>query len=140
MVDVLLRSGADETILDENCREVADVVADYVEEEDRKAGDVERVYMLLSNAPADRAWRRRGYLVLCRAHPDRVQQAHESSDAHAGRVRKSCSVARTGVSGCIDAAAGSTLNERASDDWVGAVACVLRLQEEGIFRAIVGYL
>lgn len=29
---------------------------------------------LLANAPADKAWRRRGYLVLCRAHPDRLQQ------------------------------------------------------------------
>ena len=51
-----------------------DMIGLAVEEEDHLVEDVERVRELLANAPADRAWRRRGYLVLCRAHPDRVQQ------------------------------------------------------------------
>lgn len=31
-----------------------------------------RVYRLLENAPADRAWRRRGLMVLCRTFPGRM--------------------------------------------------------------------
>lgn len=37
-----------------------------------EADNVKRVRHLLQNAPADRAWRRRGFLVLCRAIPDRM--------------------------------------------------------------------
>ncbi len=33
----------------------------------------QRVRNLLARAPADRAWRRRGLMVLCRAHPDRLR-------------------------------------------------------------------
>lgn len=54
------------------------------EEEDRLAEDVERVHELLVNAPAVRAWRRRGYPVLCRAHPDRVHQKQEVSTLYSG--------------------------------------------------------
>ncbi len=57
MVDVLLRPGADETIVDTFGETAADVVAVQVEEGDRLADDVERARRLLANAPADRAWR-----------------------------------------------------------------------------------
>lgn len=46
------------------------------------AEDAERVRVLLANTPADRTWRRRGYLVLFRAHPDRVQQDQVVSSTH----------------------------------------------------------
>ena len=126
MVDILLRSGADETIVDDEGYRAANVVADNIEDEDRLAEDVERVHKLLANAPADRAWRRRGYLVLCRAHPDRVQQAPEVStvSAYADNETSGQDVA----------------DERASGELADAVEKVLRLQEEGVFRTIVGYL
>lgn len=40
------------------------------------AEGVDRVRQLLANAPADRAWRRWGYLVLCRARPDVLRRAN----------------------------------------------------------------
>lgn len=71
VVDLLLRSGADEMIVDNNNKVAPDMV-------DQRHGymtplaeeEIERVRNMLANAPADRAWRRRGFMVLCRAHAD----------------------------------------------------------------------
>ena len=68
LVDLLLRRGADEEAVDRDGRTAADVVESLVGGNDGVAGDVERVRKLLANAPADRAWRRRGFVVMCRAH------------------------------------------------------------------------
>lgn len=73
MVDVLLSRGADETIVSERrggktARELVNTRRIF-----RKIyGDDERVLTMLVRAPANRAWRRRGLMVLCRAYPDRV--------------------------------------------------------------------
>ncbi|CAM9998061.1 unnamed protein product [Scytosiphon promiscuus] len=72
VVDLLLRWGADETVADNVSRRATDVIGLKVEEGIRLADEVELVRKLLSNAPADRAWRRRGLPVLCRAYPGRV--------------------------------------------------------------------
>ena len=141
VVDILLRAGADETITDRNGRSAADVVAIYVEEEqDRVAGDFERVRHLLANASADRAWRRRGYLALCRAHPGRVQVARRICRAHAGRARRTRSMARKDMCGWNETVRGGITDERVARGWVVLVAHVLELEEDGIFRTIVGYL
>ena len=63
---------------------------------------LEPVRRLLANAPADRAWRRRGYLALCRDHPDRTQLVRESSSAPvslARQIRGVTPLARTEPSG-----------------------------------------
>ena len=70
--------------------------------------DVGRVRELLVNAPADRAWRRRGYLVLCRARPDRLRQIHESSGVHDG-VERSIS---TETGSCTGTAGDGTVDGR----------------------------
>eukprot|EP00752_Nemacystus_decipiens_P016405 g14662.t1 len=67
VVDLLLRHGTDEKAIDIDGQTAADVIRTPVEGHDRRAEDVERVLALLANSPADRAWRRRGFLVLCRA-------------------------------------------------------------------------
>ncbi|CAM9744400.1 unnamed protein product [Ectocarpus fasciculatus] len=72
VVDLLLRWGADETIVSKRGETAADRIGS------RRLfravpGDDERVRSLLARAPAERAWRRRGLLVLCRAHPNRLQ-------------------------------------------------------------------
>ena len=142
-VDILLRSGADETVLDDNGAAAADVVAEDVEEEDRLAEDVDRVHKLLANAPADRAWRRRGYLVLCRARPDRVQQTPESSreNTEVGRrTHRGDKLARAEALSFKEAVGRGVLDKRAGGEWMDVVARVVGLQEEGIFRTIVGYL
>ena len=151
VVDLLLRSGADESIADEDGNVAADVMGRAVEEEHRVAEDVERVRKLLANAPTDRAWRRRGYLVLCRAHPDRVQLRQEIS-THVGvapRTRSGKKMTRIAAAAAAAAAAagdgGSAGGGSAADGtngagWAGVAGWVVRLEEEGIFRTIVGYL
>ena len=130
VVGLLLRSGADDTNIDGSGESAADVVATVVKAETSFPEDVERVLELLADAPADRAWRRRGYLVLCRALPDRVQQAQQISIAHSDMEPGICSKGRTDTSACSGIVREST----------GVLSKVLELQEEGIFRRIVGYL
>ena len=74
MVDLLLRRGADETILSRQGKTAWELVnARRCSIHVNVPGDDERVLALLARAPADRAWRRRGMVVLCRALPDRVR-------------------------------------------------------------------
>ncbi|CAN0113132.1 unnamed protein product, partial [Ectocarpus fasciculatus] len=61
VADLLLRWGADETATDNDGNTPADLVKSG-------AGPNERLQRLLANAPADRAWRRRGVVVMLRAH------------------------------------------------------------------------
>lgn len=69
MADVLLRSGGDETVTNDDGLTAAGTAGDWVGEEDRVAGDFERLLKLLRDAPVDRTWRRRGLFVLYRAYP-----------------------------------------------------------------------
>lgn len=84
MVDFLLRSGADETIKNEDGFSAADRIGYGVEEQDRVAEDFERVCKLLASASVDRAWRRRSLFVLSRAHPNRVQLTKQNPRARVG--------------------------------------------------------
>ncbi|CAB1102040.1 unnamed protein product [Ectocarpus sp. CCAP 1310/34] len=72
VVDSLLRSGADETILDSEGRAAVDMISWEVAGLHLSGEQDDRVRDLLVNAQADRAWHRRRYLVLCRTHPDRA--------------------------------------------------------------------
>ncbi|CAM9547971.1 unnamed protein product, partial [Hapterophycus canaliculatus] len=68
MVDLLLRHGADEAPGGDHVNLlVAHKLGDGNVFEDLVFEDLERADGLLKNAPADRVWRRRGYLVMCRA-------------------------------------------------------------------------
>ena len=58
-MDVLLREGADEATVGMDDKRSADVIG-VVSPEDELVEDVERVHGLLTEAPANRAWRRRG--------------------------------------------------------------------------------
>lgn len=138
-VDLLLRSGADETITDRHNRRPLDVLGNQALGP-FNLRDVDavltRVYNLLKKAPADRAWRRRGYLAMCRAHPVRLKPRQEISSSCASvapRTRHRASCDDTAVE-------GGASDEKVGDDWASVMARVLELQEEGIFRTIVGYL
>eukprot|EP00752_Nemacystus_decipiens_P007707 g6890.t1 len=143
MVDALLRSGADETMVDDSGLKAADMIGkhqhDVFSKGRRSVKDVKRVRKLLANAPTDRVWRRRGYFVLCRAHPDRVQQYQVIGDEH--RRSTGC-----GSRSCVEVARAegsegySTTHACAGANWAAVVVKVVGLHEEGIFRAIVGYL
>lgn len=105
--------------------------------------DIKRVHMLLENAPADRAWRRRGFLVICRSRLPKIRTE-----------RSSVPVVMTGSSAqeqlletnerkfqsedtCRIMGMGDTGDKRSS---VGSISSVvgwaLGLAEEGVFRAI----
>ena len=139
VVDSLLRAGADETIVNEDGSRAVDMIGKEVEEQDFLE-DVERMRELLANAPADRAWRRRGYLVLCRARSDRLQHGQVIRGTHQNNIpaRRTRSRARL-------ARAEGIMGDRAVDEstvggWAVVVTEIIQLQEEGIFRTIVGYL
>ena len=145
MVDLLLRSGVDETIVNCDDEIAADVITKDVEgEEESLLEDVKRVRALLANAPADRAWRRRGYLVLCRAHPDRVQLTLSDSQAPTERVERHRHLRdelTTAEEGSRHVSVESNqADERATWEWHSVAAKVLGMEEEGLFRTIVGYL
>eukprot|EP00903_Cladosiphon_okamuranus_P005628 g5595.t1 len=143
VVEYLLRHGADETITTIDGETVADIVGYFVEEENSLPGEVdrvrevERVRELLENAPTDRAWRRRGFLVMCRAHypSGRVRLGWENDNI-------------------CDSVANITLNHagptRAEVEWAGVASMLMgagadRISLMGngadvIFETIVGYL
>ena len=146
MVDLLLRSGADETITNKDGETAADIIGALFDDEegDPLVEDVERVRRLLANAPTDRAWRRRGYLVMCRALPDRMRQVQESRSGQVTVARRTRRDAKLGRSeGCDDnrtEGCGAVVGYNIGGDWVDVVSSLLGLQEEEIFRTIVGYL
>ena len=155
MVDFLLRSGADETVVDDDGKSAVDVIGQRFELEDGacyedgsevEIEDLELVRDLLVYAAADRADRARRlriYLVLCRAHPDRVQQVQKSSSGHVGAGRGARGVAMLpGAEGGRGdgAVGGRTMGRRTGVDCEDVVARVVRLPEEGIFRTIMWYL
>eukprot|EP00752_Nemacystus_decipiens_P010506 g9357.t1 len=150
VVDLLLRSGADETLVDDDGntagdlanKELSEVTVDEDEDEESDDTDhesaVERVRELLANAPADKAWRRRGYWALCRTHPGRLEEKLLTPQKtrvfdRTRRVTRS-SVRASRVVGEID------LKSDSSSSWAGAAVWVLGLGEDAIFRTIVGYL
>lgn len=141
-VGALLRLGADEMAVDVDGCTPADVTGDYFGENTGLVEDFERASKLLENAPADRAWRRRGYLALCRAHPDRPQLRNESSEPHAGTATRTAKPRTAEVNnGRIGVgSSGAAVREGASDDWAEVMAWVLRLAEDGIYRKVVGFL
>ncbi|CAM9865828.1 unnamed protein product [Ectocarpus sp. 4 AP-2014] len=68
-VGPLLRRGADEAAVNNTDETPADLL-DYVDDEDGKRwseAEIERVRLLPTRAPADRAWRRRSWLVMLRS-------------------------------------------------------------------------
>lgn len=51
---------------------------------------LERLSKLLARAPQDRSWRRRGFLVMCRTHQDRLR-LRDTVEVPDGRLRLSVS-------------------------------------------------
>eukprot|EP00752_Nemacystus_decipiens_P012621 g11177.t1 len=114
--DFLLRKGADETITDDD----GNTPKDLIESGADPSGRLQR---LLVNAPADRTWRRRGMLVLCRARSIKVVAG--DGDGKVGKVP--CHGKEVGAG----AAAGGR-------------GCVLTrmvgLEDKEVFRSIVMFL
>ncbi|CAM9580108.1 unnamed protein product [Pylaiella littoralis] len=154
-VDVLLRWGADETAEAYRRKKPVDLLGDEIEDEECFVQEeFERVKMLLVRAPEDRAWRRRGFLVLCRAHPDRAQllrrEENPTNDTGAvapntrSRAKRAAEgsarvgLQRTRSGGGVVTKIGEQ-GRRAGGEWAVVAGRVLGL-DDGLFRTIVGYL
>eukprot|EP00752_Nemacystus_decipiens_P011337 g10074.t1 len=141
-VAVLLRWGADETMRNATGFTPGDLVGHNVDESDVVAEEVERVKALLLQAPAERAWRRRGLLVLCRAHLDRVRpwgQLRKGPSEEAVRTAPPKTRSRA-KRAAAEAGRADQQGGGEGGDWRSAAGWVLGLEEEGLFRTIVGYL
>lgn len=137
VVNLLLVMGADETIVNKEGQTPMDIVARW--HGDRR---VRRVGLLLANAAADRAWRRRGFLIMCRAHPDRVRPQRPSGQPRGRRTRRYLGRAQKAKTGAraSGSVGGSLVGEGIVGEWGSVAASVVKLEQQDIFRKIVGYL
>ena len=108
-------------------------------------GDYNRVSELLANATADRAWRRRLPLVICRARPDRVRLSASVRRNCSGSSKRSRKVARrserspgSGLRGVEECSACDGSDAR--DGFRDLAATILTLDSEDVFRKIVTFL
>ena len=74
--------------MNEDGRTAADVIGIYAADSDgstprERAQRADRIRRLLRGAPADRAWRRRGFIVLCR-HRHRLSQGNTTATTAPG--------------------------------------------------------
>ncbi|CAN0252328.1 unnamed protein product [Ectocarpus sp. 13 AM-2016] len=76
-VRTLLRHNADEVFLNEDLASPDDVVGHAVAGDERDEEIVEWIYEMLARAPADRVWRRRGWLAMLRARRHRESEAEQ---------------------------------------------------------------
>lgn len=148
---LLLRWGADETATNNSGRTPVQSIGTGVDPN----GHLRR---LLENASADRAWRRRGLLVLCRAlYSDEARVGMGTEYPSDGEEGEACCVPRLGR-GRSQFFSGSSSSSRASGaqnggsyfragsanrpnaDTGALVKTVVGLEAAGVFRTIVGFL
>lgn len=160
-VDLLLRWGADETLLDELGQTAMYSVGDfgsdyenvYEEEEDKRTqqrnADNESIHRMLTNAPADRVWRRRGWLVLYRSYPIKVDLSRGSAvgyDEGVGECRGHetyTEMAGTGtrpVDGGDRSVGEKDAGGEAMADFTRLVGRLVGMETECVFRLVLGFL
>lgn len=132
LVELLLTWGADETALTGSGESPADLVdapqVDFEECQFPKDAIQERVRVMLARAPADRAWRRRSWLVMVYS---RVSKARVlGGESGAGGKDEEPTSAVSSVLGCLEQ----------NGDLTSVVTSLLRLELEGVFRTVVSYL
>lgn len=159
---ILLRWGADETTVDSEGCTAKQVIGNGISMSAIGARGAEKDSMrrLLERAPADRAWRRRGLLVLCRAFANKaqpekcsIQDGDSSEEQNDTRSDISCSMDNVhnelpensvndqdrdrafGTAGNMEGCEG----ERCGNLW-NIEARVVGLEQEGLFRDIVSFL
>eukprot|EP00752_Nemacystus_decipiens_P008060 g7204.t1 len=146
-VDLLLRWGADETALDNGGHTVPKML-ELCSSFEASANEVENVRLLLARAPADRAWRRRGWLVMLRSRSTEGrttagcgvgcpsdEEGGEGPNGTGGREGEGRKVTRTGHAGRSDGGAKEDVL-----DLSRVVTLLIGLEAEGVFRTVVGFL
>ena len=144
-VDLLLRWGDDETILNEEGRSPLDMLDEAaVEGEGHECSgeEIERARRLLAQAPADRAWRRRGWLVMLRKRASEARmepnrgasgsEIRESSDAGGRSEGEDFNGGCEGATAICCEAAGGVSNDIA--------AFLIERGPGGVFRKVVSFL
>ncbi|CAB1108018.1 unnamed protein product [Ectocarpus sp. CCAP 1310/34] len=139
-VDTLLRWGASEQAVDENDETPVDRLTEVAREVVWEWPELDRALELLARAPADRAWRRRGWLVML--HERTKKERHVRGD----RPRKGEKVGSGEEVLLGDGERGRGKNARrrggaaVKADLRGVVNVLVGLESEGVFRTIVGYV
>ena len=116
----LLWCGADETLTDDEGRTPSQLI--------KEATTTRQLQKLLANAPADRAWRRRGVLVMCRAFLEKTSTKGGKGRAGKAKARRGRGRGRGG---------GSAGGGRGRGD---VLTRVVELEDDEVFQTIVGYL
>ncbi|CAM9782579.1 unnamed protein product [Ectocarpus sp. 12 AP-2014] len=139
-VELLLRWGADEMLKNNRADTPADVIGVWGDEDhnnDEMEADNQRIRRVLARAPADRSWRRRGWLVLSRSCPTRVHIACRSRSSSSSSSSSS-KVAR--VSGEDSDGNDMKTEDQLISDWKDLVGRLIGLEVDGLFRLVVGFL
>ncbi|CAM9459932.1 unnamed protein product [Ectocarpus sp. 12 AP-2014] len=128
-IDLLLRWGADETTRNKRGRTPLDVLgATRTDNPHCSPDEVDRARLLLVRAPADRRWRRRGWLVVLRSRT--VVVAHRFAKGASDSGLSLCQARSNGKGARIDVAGSSS----------GVVELLTELEPEAVFRSILGFL
>ncbi|CAN0123408.1 unnamed protein product [Pylaiella littoralis] len=119
--DVLLRWGADETATDNSGHTPEDLI-------EGRSNNSQHLRRVLVNAPADRAWRRRGVLPMCRAFPGKIMARDGNGRAGKARARGEAGRGRRG--GRVSRGRGVA----------NVLAQVVELDDDETFRTVVEFL
>lgn len=124
-MDLLLRWGADETNVNDDGITPSQLIPDVAQASEQRRPKLERLTKLLAHALQDRTWRRRGFVAMCRALPDRLRLAAEIPDRETGDIgqrlpeeRPSCR-ARTGQAEVDLLTGGTHVGGRHACRWSG---------------------
>lgn len=142
IVDLLLRWGASETAVDSHGLTAADML-EKSSPDPCPAAEVEGVRVLLARAPADRAWRRRCWLVMLRSRGEKERLARSGSNRGSGLSEggRSSNKVRRGDADDLGGSAGYEGSGGGGAESLSSwVTALVELESEGLFRAIVGFL
>ncbi|CAN0409601.1 unnamed protein product [Ectocarpus sp. 12 AP-2014] len=150
-MDLLLRWGADENAVDSAGRTPVTVWGRNGYVHRLPAASRMSVLTMFHWIPKDKAWRRRGWLVLCRAFPNRVRLKADNAGTcpKAGRslrVRRvgagsgsgNSSVPPVGKAGGVPV--GTLPREKIAGGLSALVAKVVGLHDDGVFRTIMEFV
>ncbi|CAB1103951.1 unnamed protein product [Ectocarpus sp. CCAP 1310/34] len=139
-VELLLRWGADEQLTNNRGDMPADVIRARQQgdlDDEEHDADNQRICRMLTRAPADRSWRRRGWLVLSRYCPTRVQIDNGSSSR--GSYNGNSAKVAT-LSGEDTGRGDEETEDRIMADLRDLVDWLVGLEADSLFRLVVAFL
>lgn len=165
IVTLLLHRGADESSRNTNNQTCADVLGHGLDEHAiGERGDPvvrQRISAMLAKAPAERAWRRRSWIIMMRARNARSGAWGAEGDEEGDTISDMFGLAEADFTAMANAVDGREEKHRCrgkeSGEWQdkiqdctttvdadkglqACVAWVVRAYEEGIFREVVSFL